>query len=48
MTIGVALLVSSDPIAIRQGSEALREFSISPDVCRGAASGALSADSPEV
>ncbi|MGA9353763.1 MAG: PilZ domain-containing protein [Terriglobales bacterium] len=34
MTIGVALLVSSDPIAIRQVSEALREFSISPDVCQ--------------
>jgi CheY-like chemotaxis protein len=34
MTIGVALLVSSDPIAIRQVSDALAEFSISPDVCQ--------------
>jgi CheY-like chemotaxis protein len=34
MTIGVALLVSSDPIAIRQVSDALEEFSISPDVCQ--------------
>jgi hypothetical protein len=34
MAIGLALLVSADPVAIQQFSHALQESSISPDVCR--------------
>src|ERR1022692_681494 len=34
MTVGIALLVSADPVAIQQFSHALQELSISPDVCR--------------
>jgi len=34
MAIGLALLVSADPVTIQQFSHALQEFSISPDVCR--------------
>ena len=34
MSIGLALLVSADPVTIRQFSHALQELSISPDVCR--------------
>jgi CheY-like chemotaxis protein len=34
MAIGLALLVSSDPVTIQQFSQALQELSISPDVCR--------------
>jgi CheY-like chemotaxis protein len=33
MSIGLALLVSADPVTIRQFSQALEELSISPDVC---------------
>jgi diguanylate cyclase (GGDEF)-like protein/PAS domain S-box-containing protein len=41
MSIGLALLVSADPVAIQQFSLALRELSISPDSCKDAASAAL-------
>jgi hypothetical protein len=34
MSIGLALLVSADPTTIQQFSCALREFSLSPDVCQ--------------
>jgi CheY-like chemotaxis protein len=34
MSIGLALLVSADPVTIRQFSDALQELSIAPDVCR--------------
>jgi CheY-like chemotaxis protein len=34
MSIGIALLVSADPITIRQFSLGLREFSLAPDVCQ--------------
>ena len=34
MTVGIALLVSADPVVIQQFSHALQELSISPDVCR--------------
>ena len=34
MAIGLALLVSADPVTIRQFSHALQELSIPPDVCR--------------
>ncbi len=34
MAIGLALLVSADPVTIQQFSYALQELSISPDVCR--------------
>jgi CheY-like chemotaxis protein len=34
MAIGLALLVSADPVTIQQLSHALQELSISPDVCR--------------
>ena len=34
MSIGQALLVSADPVTIRQFSHALQELSISPDVCQ--------------
>ena len=37
MSIGLALLVSADPVTIQQFSLALRELSISPDVCQEAA-----------
>jgi CheY-like chemotaxis protein len=33
MSIGLALLVSADPVTIRHFSHALQELSISPDVC---------------
>ena len=33
MAIGLALLVSTDPVAVRQFSHALQELSISSDVC---------------
>ena len=33
MSIGIALLVSSDAVTIQQFSHSLQEFSISPDVC---------------
>src|ERR1019366_7811038 len=36
MAIGLALLVSADPVTIQQFSHALQEFSISPDVCQEA------------
>jgi hypothetical protein len=36
MSIGLALLVSADPVVIQRFSLALREFSISPDICREA------------
>jgi hypothetical protein len=35
MSIGLALLVSTDPLTIGKVSIALEEFSLSPDVCRG-------------
>jgi CheY-like chemotaxis protein len=38
MSIGLALLVSADPVTIQQFSLALRKLSISPDVCQEAAS----------
>jgi hypothetical protein len=38
MSIGLALLVSADPVTIQQFSLALRELSISPDVCQEASS----------
>src|SRR3984885_7312760 len=41
MSIGLALLVSADPVTIQQFSLALRELSISPDACQDAASAAL-------
>jgi diguanylate cyclase (GGDEF)-like protein/PAS domain S-box-containing protein len=41
MSIGVALLVSADPVTIQQFSLALRELSISPDACQDAASARL-------
>jgi len=41
MSVGLALLVSADPVTIRQFSLALRELSISPDACQDAASAAL-------
>jgi diguanylate cyclase (GGDEF)-like protein/PAS domain S-box-containing protein len=41
MSIGVALLVSTDPVTIQQFSVALRELSISPDACQDAASAAI-------
>src|SRR6202140_2280049 len=34
MAVGLALLVSADPVAIQQFSHALQELSISPDICR--------------
>ena len=34
MAVGIALLVSADPVAIQQFSHALQELSITPDVCR--------------
>jgi CheY-like chemotaxis protein len=34
MAIGLALLVSADPVTIQQFSHALQELSISPDVCQ--------------
>ncbi len=34
MAIGLALLVSADPVTIQQFSDALQELSISPDVCQ--------------
>lgn len=36
MSIGLALLVSADPGVVQQFSLALRELSISPDICREA------------
>jgi CheY-like chemotaxis protein len=41
MSIGLALLVSADPVTIQQFSLALRELSISPDACKDAASAGL-------
>jgi ActR/RegA family two-component response regulator len=41
MSIGLALLVSADPVTIQQFSLALRELSISPDTCQDAESAAL-------
>ncbi|MGA2924327.1 MAG: PilZ domain-containing protein [Candidatus Sulfotelmatobacter sp.] len=41
MSIGLALLVSADPVTVQQFSLALRELSISPDACQDAASAAL-------
>ena len=41
MSIGVALLVSADPVTIQQFSLALRELSISPDACQDATSASL-------
>ena len=35
MAIGLALLVSADPVTIGKFSLALEEFSLFPDVCRG-------------
>jgi ActR/RegA family two-component response regulator len=35
MSIGLALLVSADPLTIGKFSIALEELSLSPDVCRG-------------
>ena len=35
MSIGLALLVSTDPLTIGKVSIALEEFSLSPDVSRG-------------
>jgi hypothetical protein len=35
MAIAFALLASADPVTIQQFSLALRELSISPDVCQG-------------
>jgi CheY-like chemotaxis protein len=34
MSIGLALLVSADPVTIQQFNQALQELSISPDLCR--------------
>jgi CheY-like chemotaxis protein len=34
MAVGLALLVSADPVAIQQFSHALRELSITPEICR--------------
>src|ERR1700688_1685495 len=36
MSMGLALLVSADPVTIQQFSLALQELSISPDICREA------------
>jgi EAL domain-containing protein (putative c-di-GMP-specific phosphodiesterase class I)/CheY-like chemotaxis protein len=41
MSIGLALLVSADPVTIQQFSLALRELSILPEACQDAASAAL-------
>ena len=41
MSIGLALLVSADPVTIQQFSLALQELSISPDVCQDVASAGL-------
>jgi ActR/RegA family two-component response regulator len=41
MSIGLALLVSADPVTVQQFSLALRELSISPAACQDAASAAL-------
>ena len=41
MSIGLALLVSADPVTIQQFSLALRELSLSPDTCKDAASAGL-------
>jgi diguanylate cyclase (GGDEF)-like protein/PAS domain S-box-containing protein len=41
MSIGLALLVSADPVTIQQFSLALRELSILPDACQDAASAGL-------
>jgi DNA-binding response OmpR family regulator len=41
MAVGLALLVSADPVAVQQFSLALRELSISPDACQDVASAAL-------
>jgi hypothetical protein len=41
MPIGLALLVSADPVTIQQFSLALRDLSISPDACQDAASAGL-------
>src|ERR1039457_6577539 len=34
MAVGLALLVSADPVAIQQFTHALHELSITPDICR--------------
>jgi ActR/RegA family two-component response regulator len=34
MAIGLALLVSADPVAVQQFTHALQELSITPDICR--------------
>ena len=34
MAVGLALLVSADPVAIQQFGHALQELSIAPDICR--------------
>ncbi len=34
MAVGLALLISADPVAIQQFSQALEELSISPNSCR--------------
>jgi len=41
MSIGLALLVSADPVTIQQFGLALRELSISPDACQDAVSARL-------
>jgi diguanylate cyclase (GGDEF)-like protein/PAS domain S-box-containing protein len=41
MPIGLALLVSADPVTIQQFSFVLRDLSISPDACQDAASAGL-------
>jgi diguanylate cyclase (GGDEF)-like protein/PAS domain S-box-containing protein len=41
MSVGLALLVSDDPVTIQQFSVALRELSISPDACQDVASAGL-------
>ncbi len=34
MAVGLALLISADPVAIQQFSHGLQELSITPDICR--------------
>lgn len=41
MSIGLALLVSTDPVTIQQFTLALQELSISPDACKDAATAGL-------
>jgi hypothetical protein len=48
MEVGLALLVSADPVTIQQFSHALEELSISSDVCQEVPDRGWSIESPKV